>query len=175
MENIIIKQATIKNINELQKISRQTFLESFSSGNTEENMKKYLDEKFSKEKLMAEMNDPNSAFYFAVIEGNIIGYIKLNVGRSQTELQNESGLELERIYVLQEFRGKRIGQALYEKTIQVATEKNTDYIWLGVWEKNLRAINFYKRNGFIEFDKHIFILGDEEQIDIMMKLPLKHK
>jgi ribosomal protein S18 acetylase RimI-like enzyme len=45
-----------------------------------------------------------------------------------------------------------------------------DYVWLGVWEKNLRAIQFYKKNGFVEFDQHLFILGDDPQTDIMMKL-----
>jgi ribosomal protein S18 acetylase RimI-like enzyme len=42
-------------------------------------------------------------------------------------------------------------------------------VWLGVWEKNLRAISFYEKNGFIAFDQHIFQLGDDRQTDIMMK------
>lgn len=59
-----------------------------------------------------------------------------------------------------------------DKAIEIAKQKRVAFIWLGVWEENLRAINFYKKNGFIEFDKHIFSLGQEEQTDIMMKLKL---
>jgi len=102
-----------------------------------------------------------------------VGYLKLNFGSSQTELKDDRALEIERIYVLKEFHGKSVGQELYEKAIYVARQKNADYVWLGVWEQNPRAINFYKKNGFIEFDKHIFKLGEDEQTDIMMKLQLK--
>jgi ribosomal protein S18 acetylase RimI-like enzyme len=173
MDKIEIQRVRLQEIDRLQKIGRETFYETFSAGNTEENMKKYLEEGFSIEKLTAEVNDPNDELYFATLDGNVIGYLKLNFGQSQTELKDDRALEIERIYVLKEFHGKKVGQLLYEKAIQIAKQKNADYVWLGVWEENPRAINFYKKNGFVEFDKHIFKLGDDEQTDIMMKLPLK--
>ena len=74
--------------------------------------------------------------------------------------------------MLQSFHGKKLGQALYEKAIQIANEKKVQYLWLGVWEKNNKAIQFYKKNGFVQFDTHIFKLGNDEQTDIMMKLAL---
>ena len=175
MENIDIRRVTLNDIDQLQKISRQTFYETFSAGNTEENMKQYLEEGFSLEKLTAELNDKNSEFYFAVLDNNVIGYLKLNLGQSQTELKDDKALEIERIYVLLEFRGRKVGQLLYEKAMQIARQVNAEYVWLGVWEENPRAIKFYKKNGFVEFDKHIFKLGDDEQTDIMMKLQLKEK
>lgn len=173
MESIEIKQVTLAEITQLQKIGRQTFFETFSAGNTEENMKKYLEEGFSIEKLTGELTDPNCAFYFALIDNAVIGYLKLNFGASQTELKDNKALEIERIYVLQAFHGKKVGQILYEKAIQIAKQTHAAYVWLGVWEENPRAINFYKKNGFVEFDKHIFKLGDDEQTDIMMKLQLE--
>lgn len=175
MKNIYIKKVTFKDIDQLQKISRQTFYETFSSGNTEENMKKYLEEVFSIENLTAELNNENSEFYFAELDDNIIGYLKLNSGQSQTELKENKALEIERIYVLKEFYGKNVGQLLYEKAMQIARQTDADYVWLGVWNENPRAINFYKKNGFVEFNKHIFKLGNDEQTDIMMKLQLKDK
>ncbi|MBB6609980.1 GNAT family N-acetyltransferase [Pontibacter sp. Tf4] len=175
MEVINIKKATIDDINQLQKIGRQTFSETFSAGNSEENMAKYLEEGFSLEKLTTELNDPGSEFYFALLNKDVIGYLKLNFGQSQTELKDNKALEIERIYVLKEFHGKKVGQLLYEKALEIARQKQVDYVWLGVWEENPRAINFYKKNGFVEFDKHIFKLGDDEQTDIMMKLNLIEK
>jgi diamine N-acetyltransferase len=175
MGNIDIKRVVLTDIGQLQQIGRQTFYETFSAGNTEENMVKYLNEGFSTEKLTAEVNDKDSEFYFALLENKIIGYLKLNFGQSQTELKDDKAIEIERIYVLKGFQGQNIGQILYEKALQRARDKNADYVWLGVWEENPRAINFYKKNGFIEFDKHIFRLGLDEQTDIMMKLQLKNK
>lgn len=172
MTDINIQKVTIDNIDQLQKIGRQTFFETFASGNTEENMIKYLDEGFSIAKLTTELNDDNAEFYFATYDNNVIGYLKLNFGQSQTELQDNRALEIERIYVLKEFHGKSVGQLLYAKARQIARQKRADYVWLGVWEENPRAIYFYKKNGFVEFDKHVFQLGNDEQTDIMMKLKL---
>lgn len=172
MENIQINKITLDEIDQLQKIGRQTFQETFSESNSEENMKDYLEKGFSTEKLTEELTNKNSEFYFAVLDNNVIGYLKINFGESQTELQDEKSLEIERIYVSKEFHGKKVGQLLYEKAIQTAEEKNADYVWLGVWEENHRALSFYKKNGFVEFDKHIFKLGNDEQTDIMMKLKL---
>lgn len=174
IETIEIIRITQAEILQLQKIGRQTFYETFSESNSEENMKSYLENGFSLDKISAELKDENSEFYFAKIENEVIGYLKLNFGKSQTELKDDKALEIERIYVLKEFHGKKVGQILYNKAIEIARQKNADYVWLGVWEENPRAINFYKKNGFVEFDKHIFKLSDDEQTDIMMKLNLKN-
>ena len=172
MTNIKTQKVSIKEIYQLQQISKQTFFETFSSSNSEVNMEIYLEKEFSYEKLSAELNDKNVEFYFAIDEDKVIGYLKLNQAASQTELKDDNAIEIERIYVLKEFHGKSIGQVLYEKAISIALQKNAEYIWLGVWEENPRAIRFYEKNGFLEFDKHIFKLGDDEQTDIMMKLEL---
>ena len=170
MTGISIQKVSHDGIYALQKIGRQTFFETFSSVNTEENMMKYLDKGFSVAQLTTELNNNNTEFYFATLESNIVGYLKLNFGQAQTELQCENALEIERIYVLKEFHGKSVGQLLYDKALQIAKLKRVAYIWLGVWEENPRAINFYTKNGFVAFDKHVFKLGNDEQTDIMMKL-----
>lgn len=173
MENIEIKKATLSDIGVLQQIGKQTFAETFSAGNTEENMSKYLEEGFSVAKLAEEVSNEASQFYLAVLEAQVVGYLKLNAGQSQTELQDDKALEIERIYVLQAYHGKKVSQLLYDKAMEVAQQLQSDYVWLGVWEENPRAIRFYQKNGFVEFDKHIFKLGEDEQTDIMMKKVLK--
>lgn len=172
MADIQIKKIGLSEIDQLQKIGRQTFHETFSESNSDENMKNYLENSFSNEKLTKELTDQNSEFYFATLDNEAIGYLKINFGESQTELKDEKSLEIERIYVLKAFHGKKVGQLLYDKAIQIAKDKKSDYIWLGVWEKNHRAISFYRKNDFTEFDKHIFKLGNDEQTDLMMKLKL---
>ncbi|MEN2401595.1 GNAT family N-acetyltransferase [Flavobacterium sp. MC2016-06] len=173
MKNITLQKVSLNDINQLQKIGRQTFSETFSEENSEEDMNKYLDENFSVEKLTAEINNKDSEFYFAILDTTVIGYLKLNFGASQTELKDNKALEIERIYVAKEYHGQSVGQILYEKAIQIAKQKEVEYVWLGVWEENFRALSFYKKNGFVEFDKHIFKLGNDVQTDLMMKLVLK--
>lgn len=172
MENVKIIEVTSTDVTTLQKIGKQTFMETFANANTAGNMDNYLNEAFSLEKLTSELNDKNALFYFAILNNNVIGYLKLNIGTSQTEIKDETALEIERIYVLKAFQGKKIGQILYEKAVEIARLKKATYIWLGVWEKNTGAIIFYKKNGFVTFDKHIFKLGNDEQTDIMMKYTL---
>ena len=173
MIDINIEAVSGNDVSQLQDISRQTFSETFSSSNTKENMDKYLEEGFSLTKLAEELADSNAEFYFSLYNNIIIGYLKLNFGNAQTELMDGKAMEIERIYVLKEYHGKNVGQILFGKAIAIASLHQCEYVWLGVWEENPRAINFYQKNGFVEFDKHIFKLGDDEQTDIMMKLQLK--
>ncbi len=168
-----ILRVDIEEISKLQQISRQTFAETFEASNTQENMRKYLDEAYSLEKLAEELKAPDVYFYFAKEGEEVIGYLKLNAGASQTELKDKKALEIERIYVLNQWQGKKVGKLLYDKAIEVANELNAEYVWLGVWEENTRAIGFYERQGFVAFDKHIFRLGQDEQMDIMMKRPVE--
>jgi ribosomal protein S18 acetylase RimI-like enzyme len=173
MKTPSVKKTELSELQKLQKIGRETFYETFAGDNSEENMATYLDEKFALDKLTAELTNSASEFYFAQIDDEIIGYLKVNFGEAQTELQDKNGLEIERIYVLKAFHGLKVGQLLYNKALEIAKDSDLKYIWLGVWEENVRALNFYKKNGFVEFDKHIFVLGNEEQTDLLMKLTLK--
>ena len=170
MSLFVIEKVNESEVEHLQYISRQTFAETFSGSNSKENMDKYLKENLSIEKLSEELNNENSHFFFIKDGERNIGYLKLNMGPSQTELKDETALEIERIYVIQEYQGKKVGQQLYDKAIQVAKEKKAQYVWLGVWEENHKAIEFYNKNGFEVFDQHVFILGDEKQTDLMMRL-----
>ena len=157
---------------ELRQLSKKTFFDAFSWGNSPENIQAYLDSSLSEKKLLEELKESKSEFYFAEVNQKTIGYIKVNFDSAQTELQDVNGMELERIYVIKEFQGKKLGQELLNKALELANKKQLDYVWLGVWEKNERAIKFYERNGFSVTGSHQFAIGDEIQTDIIMKLPL---
>ena len=95
-----IRKANTQDIGKLKEIGRLTFFETFSSDNSEENMNEYLKNGFSTEKLNNELSDPNAEFYFCELKGEVIGYLKVNSGQSQTELKDNKAFEIERIYVL---------------------------------------------------------------------------
>lgn len=148
MQPITIRKITINDIQRLQEIGKLTFSETFASENSEENMISYLENGFSTEQLKTEINNKKSEFYFAEINNEPIGYLKINFGTSQTEIKEENALEIERIYVLKKFHGKTVGQILFNKAIEISKDKKVDYVWLGVWEQNPRAIRFIKKMDF---------------------------
>lgn len=166
---MILKEVTLDDIASLQKIARLTFIETFAESNTEEDLHKYVADSFNEERITNEVKNPNSLFYIAWDDLEPIGYFKVNFKGAQTELQEQDSLEIERIYVKSEYHGKKVGQLLYNKALEVAQSTDKSSIWLGVWEKNPRAIRFYEKNGFQAFDKHIFKMGDDEQTDILMR------
>lgn len=169
MSSIIINKASAEDLEIIQSLGIQTFSETFAEDNTEEAMKKYLEESFNTQKIKSELNNPDSHFYIAWEEDNPVGYLKVNTGSAQTELKDDTSLEIERIYVKKSHHGKKVGQLLYNQALETAQQLKKSYLWLGVWEENLRALQFYRKNGFVEFNKHIFRLGEEEQTDLMMK------
>ena len=167
-----IRKINIDDLEALRNLSIQTFKETFEEVNTEEDMQKYLLENLSIEKLKTELENPNSEFYFAENNDEILGYLKLNFKDAQTEKLEENHFEIERIYVLKAFLGQKIGQILFDKAIEIGREKNLEYVWLGVWEENHRAIRFYEKNGFEIFGKHDFVLGEDVQTDLLMKMKI---
>ena len=102
-----------------------------------------------------------------------MAYMKVNFDNAQTEEGYTNSLEVQRIYVLEDYKNMKIGKSLIDEAKEIANKENLDYIWLGVWEHNINAIRFYEKQGFVKFDTHIFKLGDDEQTDNLMKYTLK--
>jgi ribosomal protein S18 acetylase RimI-like enzyme len=172
MGNVSITTSSIADYKSIQAIGRETFYETFASSNSEENMQRYLSENYTDQKVKEELSNEESLFFMAYEDDAAIGYLKLNLGQAQTELQDPLSLEIERIYVKASHHGKEVGKLLYDKALEIARQHNKTSIWLGVWEENPRAIRFYEKNGFVAFDKHMFKMGEDEQTDIMMRKSL---
>lgn len=173
LTNITIRPILSSEVDTLLALSRKTFYDAFEHVNNPEDFEAYTAVAFTREKLLSELNNPNSTFYFALIDDEPLGYIKLNYASAQTEFKDKNAVEVERIYVLASQQGKRIGNQMIDFAINKAVEDGLKYIWLGVWEHNLNAIRFYERCGFVKFSTHQFILGKDVQTDILMKKNLK--
>ena len=156
----------------LQEISRQTFFDTFAEVNTKEDMNQYLEVNLSLNQLTEELNNPSTSFFFAKSNNEILAYLKLNEAEAQTEKREVPSIEIERIYVRKEYQNRGVGQFLLDFSFQLTKDKKMKLIWLGVWEHNVSAIRFYERNQFQLFGKHSFILGSDEQTDLLMELHL---
>ena len=162
-----ISIATIRDIDLLYEIGSKTFVETYSHQNTQENLKKYLEEKLNKKQILDEIQTPKTTFLLVKLENEIIGYAKMRV--NLVENLDEKSLEIERIYISKMYHGLKYGSDLMQKCIDVALENNYQSLWLGVWEHNPKAIEFYQKWGFEIFGTHIFQLGDDAQTDFLMK------
>ncbi|MFX3650245.1 MAG: GNAT family N-acetyltransferase [Paenibacillus sp.] len=165
---IRIEICTIEHVSELQKISYETFNETFKAKNSPENMKAYLEKAFNRERLETELSIADSQFLFIYVNHKLAGYMKLNINDAQSEKMGVESLEIERVYIKKEFQKHGLGKVLLHKAIELATEHHKRNIWLGVWEKNENAIAFYEKMGFVKKGAHAFYMGDEEQIDFIM-------
>lgn len=170
--NCFLKRCTLNDFETLRELSIKTYYETFAHLNTLEDMQAYLDKAFEIGKFRGELEDVNCEFYFLYHNEQIAGYFKLNEAPSQTDINDPSSLEIERIYVTNEFQGEGLGRYLIEQAISIAAERKKKYIWLGVWEKNEKAIRFYKNNGFYKIGTHTFIMGEDVQTDYIMKKDL---
>ena len=175
MDKFMVRRVKADEIESLQLISRRTFYETFWMSNSRQDMIDYLENSLSLEALSRELENPNSEFYFLFLDAESAtdfepaAYLKLNFLNAQTEFVKEGAVELERIYVLSKFQCKGIGRYLLDFSIQLALSRRAPILWLGVWERNYNAIDFYKQNNFQEFGKHTFRLGQDLQTDILMQ------
>lgn len=167
--SFIIHPVQLKELPALQQIAKDTFIEAFGPANSQRNMGIYVAEAFNLKKMEEELSNPHSRFYFLKTEGLVVGYLKINEKAAQTESVEGNSLEIERIYLKATHHGTGAGQVLMDTALSIATKEGYDYLWLGVWEHNPKAIRFYEKNGFTIFGEHTFLMVDDPQRDVLMK------
>jgi diamine N-acetyltransferase len=171
--SVTIRKCELSDLMDLQAISCQTYDDTFRAMNTPETMEAYLSAAFDLSKLEAELRDPRSTFFFLYDGEHLAGYLKVNEYHAQTEGSDPTALEIERIYVKKEFQGLGYGKWLIQYALEIARKRNKRSAWLGVWEKNEKAIAFYERMGFVKTGTHIFVMGKEQQTDFVMRMELQ--
>lgn len=163
---ITVKRATVTDASLIADLSRTTFYQAFAKDNTESDMELFMNEQFTKERLMQEVEKGAGIFLLAYDSDEAVGYARIRV---DNKLKHEDAVEVARIYALDKAIGKGVGKALMETCLQIANDMQMKAVWLGVWEKNERAIAFYQKWGFEKFGEHKFLLGTDLQTDCLMK------
>jgi diamine N-acetyltransferase len=153
----------------LQRIAIDTQVDTFGAYNTEANMKAYLDQAYNRENLRQELDEPGSHNYLAFVNDRLAGFMRLRVTDEVVHLLGTNTIELQRLYVDKNFHGKGVGAAMMNEALRLARDKKYDWIWLGVWERNFKAQEFYTRWGFERFSEHVFQMGDDPQTDWLLR------
>ncbi len=161
-EKLVIRPVELEETSLLRELGASTFRETFEAQNSKENLDAYLAKSFSLANVEAQLKTPHSEIYFASIGDKIVGYLKLNT--------SDQGLEIERIYVIGSAQGQGNGKALFQFSLNLAKSRKSTWLWLGVWQENVKAVEFYQRQGMEVFDTRQFQLGSELQDDFLMRL-----
>lgn len=168
-ESITIRVASADDVEAIISLGIRTFRDTFDEVNTAENMMMYLNNTFTVKRISEEIAEPQSAFFLAEQESEIIGYARVRNSEKPDSVGDGKAIEIERLYADKKFLGKRVGYLLMSECLQYARDNAAKWVWLGVWEHNERAIAFYKRWGFEKFGDHVFMLGKDAQTDWLMK------
>ena len=156
----------------LAELKADTFVATYASGNDPEELAVHTARAFDPAVVAQELSDPRCITWWLLEESRPVGYIKLNTGDAQTVDGLADGLEVEQLYVRASHLGRGLGTLLLSRATKTARELGLRHLWLGVWERNEKAIAFYKNVGFEAFDAHVFLLGREEQRDLLMQLAI---
>jgi GNAT superfamily N-acetyltransferase len=156
----------------LAEMAARIFYETFAAENRPEDMKAYMDEAFTVARQAEEIADPLSTFLLAFVDEEPAGYAKIRAGDAPSGVAGERPVELARLYADHRWHGRGVGSALMEACFDEARRGGHATMWLGVWERNFRAIAFYRKCGFVECGSHVFRLGSDPQTDLLMARPL---
>ncbi|WP_318311162.1 GNAT family N-acetyltransferase [Flagellimonas crocea] len=167
---LFCRECDSSDLDTLAQVSKETFAAAFEKDNDPEDFQAYIGQAFHPDTLKKELSNEHCYFYFVFDEGELLGYFKLNIASAQTDVHDPNALELERIYVLESHQGKKVGSWMLKEIIRKAKTLGKDYIWLGVWEHNPKAIAFYLHHGFSKFGEHPYYIGTDKQTDWLLRL-----
>ena len=174
---IRIRPAAVIDAPALSRLGAVTFRDTFEGQNTPDDMARYLAEAFTPEQQAAEIADPTGAVLLAEHLGDagdaeLVGYAHLASGEVPEAVRGSAPLELKRLYVARAWHGRRVAQALMDAAIEAARARKAQTLWLGVWERNPRAVAFYAKYGFVRVGEHTFVLGGDAQTDWLFARPV---
>ncbi len=168
MEMELVK-ATLDDVELLLEFAERTFRVAYEAMNVPEDFNQYCREAFTAARFVKEMQQPQSVFWLGWLDGELAAYLKLNVDTYTEAVDRGKTIQIERIYVAPEWQGKRLGEFLLDFCYQQAQLEKSDWIWLSVWQRNPRAVKFYERCAYEICGTEVFQLGDDPQLDWVMR------
>jgi len=169
---IRIRKAKIEEIPAVRELAIEVYTDTFAEHNTPENLQAFFNDSYDLEKFKTEFYETDSHLYIALDDLKIIGFLRLRKSNEADKYLGTNTIELHRLYIHRDYHGSSVSKMFMDEAMKYGREKKHDWIWLGVWEKNFRAQKFYAKWGFERFSEHIFQMGDDPQVDWLMKKKL---
>ena len=167
-DSVQIRRALPEDAAGLARLAARTFSDAFAADNTPDNLQLHLDRSYGVPQQSAELADPSITTLLAEVDGELAGYAQITSGAVPECVEDEAPLEIMRFYLDQAWHGRGVAQRLMSAAVEESVRRGARTLWLGVWERNLRAIAFYGKCGFVSTGSKIFCLGNDEQLDVVM-------
>ena len=164
---IHIERAVCNDAQLIADLSSATFIETYRGMCTDDDLVQFINKCFNQQAIEKELQDMNDFYFIAFVEGVPAGYMRLKEDYDDLiSIKKYKAIALKRIYVLQEYQHANVGTTLMNYALQFAAEKNYQVLWLGVYEENKKAKNFYNKFEFKDTgEKAIFKIGNTAQTD----------
>ena len=165
---VTVRRAAVDDASTLAELGASTFTETFAEANTPEDFATYMAASFGEAIQRAELEDANTTVFLAERDGEAVGYIMVREGRTPSCVAVDDALEIARLYARRATLGTGVGATLMQRALAEAADRGKDAVWLGVWERNARAIRFYETWDFHPAGTQPFLLGSDLQTDLVM-------
>jgi ribosomal protein S18 acetylase RimI-like enzyme len=152
----------------LAELGARTFVETYGSDNTPGDMAKYVAATYGESQQRAELESKDTEYVLAEVGAELAGFALLWDGPPPENVPGTHAVEIRRFYVSGAMHGRGVAAELMRATRDAARRRGADALWLGVWGENRRAIRFYEKQGFAVVGRQSFVLGDDEQSDLVM-------
>lgn len=153
---MLIKRTTQDDAPVLHRIAVDAYLQSHAKSAPPDVVDNYIREKLNEDVLREELLNASNIFHFIDHDGKTAGYSKIMFDTPHANIALSNVTKLERLYLLPEYYGLHLGDALLQYNIELAKNKQQYGLWLYVWKGNDRAVNFYKKKGFQVIGDHLF-------------------
>jgi ribosomal protein S18 acetylase RimI-like enzyme len=172
IDTITIRPAVQADARALASFGARMFRETFEPDNRPEDVAAYVIATFTEDRQRAEMDDPARTTLVAESAAGLAAFAQIRAGDTPDCVSDPAPIELLRFYVDRAWHGRGLARTLMAAVVAAAEARGARTLWLGVWERNRRAIAFYSKYGFHDVGSHEFLLGTDRQIDRIMVLPL---
>jgi ribosomal protein S18 acetylase RimI-like enzyme len=168
-DNLEICRAAAADAKLISVLGAVTFYEAYFEQDAPADLANYIYESFELDKIRAEIGDENASFFIIYLDQHAVGYAKLREDSTVDCVNNETAIELQRIYTVERVFGKGVGERLLKHCLEIAKSKGFETLWLAVWEENRRALRFYEKHGFRRVGTSTFPYGETVGILFVME------
>jgi GNAT superfamily N-acetyltransferase len=167
-----IREARPDDVRLLAELGARTFRDTYAEATSPSDLEAFVRASFSLEEQSRALADGRNTHLVAEVGGDGVGYAVLREDEAPPGVDGTHPILLSHLYVDRPFQGTGVGAALLTRCVELGRERGHDVLWLGVWERNPRAIGFYERWGFRRAGETPFPFGAETHRDLVYALSL---
>jgi ribosomal protein S18 acetylase RimI-like enzyme len=153
----------------LSVLAERTFRAAFAESNSPANMQLHCAANYGHALQLADIRESSRETWVAEADKRLVAYVQLRLDAASSVVLSEQPVEIQRFYVEASHHGTGLAHHLMAHVLARAEAAGSAELWLGVWERNLRGLAFYRKWGFDVVGEHIFKLGDDPQRDLVMR------